>query len=356
MFLSLLYCIILAITGFLCALPVFLYICKDISAEYKIKKDVWVYMWFLSLFFVSALYCVLPDFKDMIYNLKYKNIIAVFTLAALIYVAFLLEIKKLLYIVMVVSSAIVVLLIPEHTLLFENVIPVWAERLVIFISLFLITFFAGILNAMPAIFSIFVLTVLSGVAILSILGGVPLFMGLTASVLCGIWLGYLRFNWDSREVSLNSGACASAGFLLAGFLLLGSMELSGPSMLILISYLSAETLWAVIRRYIWRIKEPELYYNTVYFVCYTKDISADAIMFSITKIGIVNVIFSCFQLYAPNSFSIPFCSLIINLWLLNMLYHASDNSLTFAQANENFLGELKEGFNLVKKSLKRRKK
>ena len=78
-------------------------------------------------------------------------------------------------------------------------------------------------------------------------------------------------------------------------------------------------------------------------------------MVSIVKIGIINVIFSCFQLYAPNPFSIPVFALAVNLWLLNILYHASENNLSFSRTNENFFEELKNEFNVVKETLKRRK-
>jgi hypothetical protein len=76
---------------------------------------------------------------------------------------------------------------------------------------------------------------------------------------------------------------------------------------------------------------------------------------SVVKIGIVNVIFSCFQLYAPNPFSMPIFTLVVNLWLLNMLYHASENNLSFKETNEAFVDDVKKGLSTVKEAFKRRK-
>ena len=355
MLLNLIYFIGLIGLGFIFSLPMFVYVSKNTLYEYKIKNDVWIYMWFFSLFCTSALYFILPDFKDMIYDLEYGKIVAVFALAAFIYIAFLLENKLLMYMVMALSSAIVTFLVPDNVSIFEGYIPLWSERLIVFASVFFITFFAKILNGLPAIFAIFILSGLFGMMCLSGFGGVPLLFGIFAALLGGMWLGFLRFNWYPSEIVLNEGACASAGFLLSGFLLLGTIELSGSSILVLLSYLFAEIIWVLIRSYLWRIKEPDLYNNTAYFVCYTKDISLDAILVSVVKIGIINIIFSCFQLYAPNPFSMPIFTLVVNLWLLNMLYHASENNLSFRETNEAFVDDVKKGLSTVKEAFKRRK-
>ncbi len=354
MFLNLLYCIGLIGVGFICSLPMLYSLSKTISFEYTVKKDVWTYMWLLSLVFVLGLYFILPDFHDMIHEFECGKTLVVFILSAFIYVAFLIEVRWLFYVTMAISSAIVTFLFPDTGLIFEGYLPFWVEKLIVFTFVFFITFFIKILNGMFTIFPIFVLSGLLGMSFISMLGGAPLFFGLLASLLIGMWLAFLRFNYFG-EIALNEGACASAGFLLAVFFVQGAIELSGPSMLVLLSYLVAEVLWVLIRRFLWRIKEQELYYNTAYFVCYTKDITSHAIIVSIVKIGIINVIFSCFQLYAPNPFSIPVFALAVNLWLLNILYHASENNLSFSRTNENFFEELKNEFNVVKETLKRRK-
>ncbi len=338
---------------FLLSMPIFLRISKNNNPEYSLKKDSWLYLWGLSFAIVSILYFLLPDYNDIIVTVKYINIATIFILSAFIYLAFLLENNTLLHTITIISAAIATYLIPDNVVIFNSYIPLIAERLIIFTVVFLFTSFAKILNGMSAIFTIFILTGLVGTSIISIVGGLPLIFGFTASALSGIWLGFLRFNWYPSELRLTDGACASAVFLLTNFFLYGTFEFSGPSMLILSSYLIAETIWVIVRRYLWHIKEPDLFNNTAYFTSYTRDISIDAILVSIIKIAIVNIIFACFQLYSTNPISIPFFSIIVNLWLLNILYNACEENLSIKETNVAFLQEIKSGLDTI---FNRRKK
>ena len=51
----------------------------------------------------------------------------------------------------------------------------------------------------------------------------------------------------------------------------------------------------------------------------------------------------------------PIFTLVVNLWLLNMLYHASENNLSFRETNEAFVDDVKKGLSTVKEAFKRRK-
>ena len=194
-----------------------------------------------------------------------------------------------------------------------------------------------------------------GICLISLIGGLPFSYGLLASGWLGMWLSFLKFNWYPSEIYLNDGACASAGFLFGYFILCGVQEYAGSSLIILLTYLVAEILWVVVRRYILRIKEPEFYNNTAYFVCYYKDINIYAILIAIAKIGVVNVIFSAFQVYAINAFTIPAFMIIINLWLLNVLYRANDEEVGFKKANEILIEDIKDGLKTITTSLKKGK-
>ncbi len=353
--LNALYFCILGTVCFLISLPIFIYISKNNFPEYKISKDPWVYMWGGSFFVVSVLYFVLPDMQDIIVNVEYRNIFISFILAALIYVAYVVEIKWLLSSLIVISAAVVTYLIPDNVLIFENQIPFIYDRLIVFSAILLVTFFSKILNGMSAIFGIFMLTGLCGSVLVSLVGGLPLSYGFIASALAGLWLAFLRYNWYPSEVELSDGACCSASFLLSCFFLYASCEFAGPSMLILSTYFIAEILWCVVRRYVLRLKETYLYNNTAYFSSYMKDISISAILISVIKIGIVNVIFATFQVYAINSFSIPVFSLVVNLWLLNMLYNAGEKELTFKETNEAIINEVKNSIKTIGDTFKKGK-
>ena len=86
-----------------------------------------------------------------------------------------------------------------------------------------------------------------------------------------------------------------------------------------------------------------------------KDISAQAILVSVVKINLINLIFACFQIYAPNMFSLSLFTIIVNLWLMNILYHASDERLTLGQTNKAFMSEIKSGLKTIANSIKKGK-
>ncbi|MBQ8870561.1 MAG: hypothetical protein IJ019_04210 [Alphaproteobacteria bacterium] len=356
MIVNLLLFIVLSAIGFLFSVPIFFYVNKNINPEYAFKKDAWVYMWLFSLIGVLCICYFTPDFYDIVISLNYKYLLLPFGLSALIYIAFLFEINKLLYSIMAISSVIITSIIPENITIFDNYISLPVERMIIFSSLFLITFFSKILNGMSAVFGIFIITVLFGISLITLLGGLPVIFGIITSLLCGMWLNFLRYNWYPSEIFLNDGACASAGFLVACLLLYSCFEYAAGSMFILATYLFAEIILVMTRQYIFRIKEPDFYYNTSYYICYMKDISAQAILMALVRIGIINVIFASFQIYAPNLFSLPMFVLVADLWLLNMLYNATEEKTDIRQINQALVEDVKDGLKIVKKSLNKRKR
>lgn len=356
MFFNLFYFIVLAALGFCAITPICMYLKKNIISEYKLKNDVWIYMWILSFIFTTALYFLLPNFNDLISEIKYIRIFLAFILSAFIYAAHLLEMRKTEFFVICLSSAVATFLIPNNILVFEGNIPFIADRLIIFAGIFLITFFAKILNGMSAVFALFMLTCLLGISLISLLEGLPLAFGFIAFALTGIWLGFLRYNWYPSELFLTDGACTSAGFLLANFFVYSCQEFAGSSMLILCAYLISEIIWVVTRRYIFRIKEPDFYNNTSYFCAYLKDITVPAILVAIYKIGIINIIFAGFQIYSPNMFSLPVFSVVVNMWLLNTMCNASESKLSLKDVNKAFIQDIKDEVSNIKQSLEKDKK
>lgn len=355
MFVFLLYFLGITFASFLGLMPLFSWLGKNLTGQYLIKKDVWIYMWFFSLSLVSGLYFFLPDFNDTVFNINYNTILMFFGLSAFIYIAFLMEINWLFYLSMAISSALVTWFLPSDIVVFENNIPLLAEKFIIFTVIFAVTFFARILNGMSAIFGIFALTVLLGICVISLIGGLPISYGILAAGLSGMCVSFLKFNWYPSEIALTDGACSSAGFLLACFILCGVQELAGPSLITLLVYLAAEILWVLVRSYIMRIKEPEFYNNTAYFTCYYKDVSIPAILVAISKIGLVNIIFAAFQIYAINPFSVPLFTLVVDLWLLNILLRANDEELGFKQVNKVLIDDIKDGLKTIGNSFKKGK-
>lgn len=353
---NLIYILVLAFIGFgLARLALGLLPKQNIQTLYSLRRDPWLYMFMLMTCGFVALYFWFPLMADAIFPLTLSALIVPLILALLVYVMFLLEIDWLYYLTIAAVCTAAAFTLPETALMFEGVLPWWLDHLTAGFILMLFTFTAMLLNGIAGVFAIQCLTITSGLAVVALIGGAPMVLGFLAAYLGGIWLGYLNLNWYPAKVYLNSGACAAGAFILGWLCLRASIEYAGPSMLILAMFAAAELLWAVAQRVFHYQRQVSWEEETAYGAAYEKGVTEPAIGVAMFKIAIVNLILACFQLYAPNPFSIPLFALLINLWLLNILYKAPDAEKTFAQTNAEVIKTLKDGLEDAKKSLQKDK-
>ena len=360
MFMNLLYMLLLISGGFSLS-RILLTFCRqdpDVVPEYKIKTDPWIYLLGLTIVGLSLLQYFLPDFDDVIVAVSGLHLLVVLTCAALIYLIFLLELEKAFYIAILGSCIAITFMQPADRLLFEGLLPFWLDRMFMVFVCFIVATGMGFLNRMYGIFSLQGLTVAFGLLLIALIGGIPLYLGFFGAWLAGIWLGFLNLNWYPGQVYLNQGACASASFVFAALLLQGSVEMAAPSMLILIMYFLTEALWALVRCFVLNVKAAELSDDTAYMTVFKNGLSIPVIGIAVVKISVVNILLAGFQLYAGNPYSIPLFALIVNLWLLNILYNVSqgEEELTVKETNRKIISDISNGLQKLKKKVKKDKK
>lgn len=329
-------------------------ICKvdiDNPDNFKLYQESWIYLGGLSIIGMLGIFYFMPDMQDVIISVSAYELPIVAFLAILIYFMFLFDVQWLYYITILISSAVTVYFVPENISVFGGIMPFYAERLILIALVAIWVVALRNLNGLPGIFGINAMAITIGVAIIALVGGVPLYLGIMGAYLAGVWLGFLNLNWYPSKVFLNSGSCAATAFLLAWILLKGALELAAPSMLILMMFFVAELLWMLVQRYIFNIKKPDIGEDTAYFSSFTKGLNPAAVAVAVAKINIVNVIFAVFQLFAANSISFPIFAFIVDLWLLGLLYRAEDNNKSLKEINKEVLENVKEGLESVKKSL-----
>lgn len=321
--------------------------------EYRFKQD--PYFGMFLLFFLSALSLrlLIPDFHDVISPVSTLSFYLPFVFAGLIYFSFLFQSSKLTNVVILACSILsAFLFLKNDSLLFSNLIPASWEKLIFGILIFLITLSSKLLNRLNNIFSAFITTFLVGIVALSLVGGLPLNFGLMAALWVGTWLAYFQFNIFDVKISLNDGAIMSSAFLLSTFLIGSANELSFPSVFILTVYLLAELIWAIVHHFFSKSEATDISEQTVYFNVYQKDVTLFALYIAIFKLGFVNVFLALFQLYAPNAFTLPFLSIIINLWLLSKLNNFDQPDLNLKETSKQFVEDIKENMNEIKNNLK----
>ena len=358
MSMNLIYGVLLICTGFVCSRLVlnFLKNESETAGQYVFNRDSWLYMFMLMCVGLFSVFFLMPDFNDIIVPIKAVSLWVLLGLSLVIYIAFLMETDWLLYVTVAVSSLILTFMVPNDILLFGGLVSFWIDRLIAAAIIFIFTASAQWFNNLPGIFAIQSLTITIGLCVIAIVGGVSHILGFAGACLAGIWLGYLHLNWFPEWLKINNGACVSAMFIFSGLLLDGALEMAGPSMLILVMYPLTEIIWSLVRRYIFSVKQRDWQDNTAYMSIADKGVMAETVGTAVAKIGLVNVVLACFQLFSVNGFSIPLFAFVADLWLLGMLYNADEKNPSFKEINRDFINNVKGGLKNIKQSVGKGKK
>ena len=328
---------------------------NDVPTAYLIKKDPYVYI-FLLLFVAFCGICFFtPDFKDTILPVNPLWLITSFLFAALIYVLFLIEADKLLDFGVFFFAVLNTFLFADHQALTDLApVPWQLSALGIGLIIGLITLGARVLAGLTGVFSL-VLSLLSfGLFLIAAAGGIPLYLGLMAATMLGVFACIFQFNRWGMRLKINEGVIMSAVFLFCMLLLAGTNELAGPSVFILCFYILAELLWSLCNQYILRRKENDLYFNSVYFHAFEKGLELGTVHVLILKICVINIVLAIFELYAQNAFTLPILAFVINFWFLSKMYNAGQEQQSFKEINKNFVENLKSEIKDIKQTFNKK--
>lgn len=316
----------------------------ELNTKYRPLTDPWLYMWLVLSAGMFSVFYFIPHNFDFIAEFGAINLVAWFSLALIIYIVFLFEIDWLTFLAIVVASITVTFLIPDNELIFHGYLPFWADRLAVVVILALMTFGTSLLNGMAGLYPMQMIIAGLGLTVMGFLGGLPIMIGFLGAFMAGVWLGYLHLNRYPADLFINDGAALSGGFILACILLQGAIEFAGSSMIVLCMYIVAELTFALVNRYFFHQDRANFQENTSYWNTFNEGVEIRAMTFGIFRIMVINLILSLFQLYIPNSYSMLIFAFIVDLWLMNIMYRASGGTITFKQANKEFLENIKKSF------------
>lgn len=324
--------------------------------EYSFKDDPFLYLWTMMSAVFAAVYAFMPQMHDTLIALKLSYLIVPVLCSAVIYVAYLLEIRWLFYLAVLLSSCAAVLVYPYDWFLLGSHLPYfWLDKLLAVLIVFLLCALVPFLNGLRGHFSVFAVSVLTGVFVLSLCGGVPLFLGILSVIWAGLWTGFFQFNIFSYKIELNDGAATAAMFMISCLLLYCSAEYASASVLILLIYYVAEICWSIVHHFMKASSTDELSENSAYYIAfenYGDNLFAAAV--SIIKINLINIVISAFQLFSPNFFALPLLTFIINLWMFGKIGRPEEASLTLKEANETFVREIKNNVNEIREIVQRK--
>lgn len=308
------------------------------DTTYLIKHDPFIYIFFTTLVGTFLIYWFTPDLSDSVSPLSNLQTVLPFLASALLYICYLLaDSNRRIYTflciffgALICSSSINLQASPLN-----DTIPIPFQIIGIALFITCVTLSSKLLIGLPSIFSLFIVTGLLGITLLSFLGGLPFLFALFACFSLGIWFAVYQNNRFQKNILLNDYALMSTTLLICTLFAHAISEFSGPSVLILTFYPLSELLCALFTAYILNQKEQDLYLNTAYIHAYRQGASISVLQTLLLKISILNIALASFQLYSVNSFTLPLVGLLLNLWLLSKLYASDVPPLTTEDSKES---------------------
>lgn len=353
---SLIVFVIVGLIGFVLSRLLLTFCKTGISGQniYKVYKDTSVWLALLIFGGVAAIFYNAPVKYDIVAPVAGYVLPIIFALATVIYVSYWFANSWLLNALVLTASAAMAMILTDN-IIFEGILPVWADKIIAAAVVYILVISAKNINLLAGTFGIQAVAITIGAALLALLGGVPIYLGIIGAYLAGVWLGFLNLNRFPSKVYLNGGACMAFAYVLAWIVLQGACELAAPSMFILCMYVVSESLWALAQRIVFNVKNNEFSENTASYSAFEKGLEVTAIGVAVAKINIVNLVLALFQLYSVNTYSVPLFAFLINLWLLGILYNVDDDNKTLKEVNREFVQSFKDGLDNIKKSLKKNK-
>lgn len=344
--------LLFAICGFIAMYISFAPVVKKYMQTLQFK------IWMLPLWYVLTFYTVgsvaayfLLDNHDFIEPLTFSRAILPIGLALIIYIASLIEsrIGFMLTTVAAVGLAVWMQPIGDGSPFPKLDVNIVRCTIVVFGVIFCLLY--RLMNSTTQAFAIPLLAILFGLIVLGIIGAIPMFSALCATILLGILMAFLNINYYGAKINMDCGSCAAVAFLVFYLLILQIGEFSFMSCAVLTGVFWAELLSALWYRY-FVTHSGNLLENTCYYEAATK-YSHHILAINIAKICTVNVFLAWFQLFSVNTFSMPLITLLIILWL-NSSFGRSDKNepKNLKEINQAFVKDLKQNIQAAKDALK----
>lgn len=303
----------------------------------------------LTLIFFPLLYWLNPENDDFIFAVNFWSIALPPVIALAVFLLPLVpKLEKWGTLIALLGATACTALLPYDFLFFDGLLPLWLDRIVIVIFWTFFCSFYYLLNGLDGILGIENLTISLGLAALAVLGATPYLFGIMALCFSVLNISFMIFNWNPAKLSLDKNGCRAMGFMLAWLIFMNGVEGNITCSLIFAMYYLVEIAVAFAKKLSLREKYTTLIANTNYYQTNISGLSPCSVAAFLLKLQIVLIILGCFQIYAPNSFSIPILAFIISIWFLNRMVNWKTPKKTFKQLNKDLVKDIKKNIDTIK--------
>ena len=305
----------------------------------------------------TAFYFLLPTFQDTLFEFSYTSILVLFLSATIAYIILTLKsLSSLTSLVLLITCAAPNLIFfPQDFLLLEGRVPLWADRGIATLIWGVFAWGFRFFNSTDGIFPIQCGTTLFGIIVLSFLGGQPILLACISGVYICVLLALAVYNWHPAQLPLKTPLCQTIGFL-SGWLFFSACKEGATSCIVILNiYFFCEIIIAHGKRLLRTPQYNNTVSNTIYFQASVSGLSPHDICSNIFKLNFLLVLFSGFQAFSPNPYSLFFICLLLTIWFLNRMYNWQILNRSYSEINQQTFQDIKKDLNKYKESFKKDK-
>lgn len=325
---------------------------NSLTPHNQFRQDVFLPLFLTLLVTFFSIYYLVPSEYDFMNDLSFLAIPLTMLGAGLIYLFVSFSKKPQFYFLYILFiSGLGSFSFSEQAVLFNDNIPFWADRIILILLWSSFSYAFQYLNRLDGLLGLQVLTSASGIILLSLLGANPYLLGLFATAFIGIGVSWQIFNFSPARLRLSPAGSMALGFILAWLVILSSTEGGFPCNLCFSMFFAFEVIVASLKKLSLKPAHQNISTNTTYYQAGLSGLPAGNICQAILKILVLLLILGCFQVYAPNAYSLPFLSLLGTAWFSNRLKNWKNSLPSISKVNQDIIEEFKNDFEDLKNNL-----
>lgn len=325
---------------------------SSIILSSALAKDVFSPMIIMSFIGCLALTFTVDYNYDFIYSFSRLDLLTAFISAAVIYAAaFRHKLARYVPVLIFAAAASCTFFLPAEFRLFDGHLPLVLDRLTIILIWTAFSWCYFYLNGLDGIISSESLAIPGGLVLLSLFGAVPALIGGFGAVYTAVILAFYAYNRYPARLVMPRGGCTALGFLLGWLALKGAEEGVASCILIFALYYFVEAIYASAKRLSLQPQHKDLVANTNYYQIDLSGLAPNIIADSLLKLQLLLWILGCFQVYAPNNFSLLLLSLLLTVWFINKLYNWETGHQTLKEINQEVIQDIKNNVSEITKKI-----
>ncbi len=307
-------------------------------------------------FLLSALCCLgglslyFNSFYDFIVPPEAKTFAYLSIGTAVIYAAAQLKgLKRFEFFTILLVAMLISSFTPLRQISYFEAMPMWAGPIITAAAWAVFAFCWRYLNALTGLVALCAFSFCLGIASLGWLNGLPMLFAYIAAAWGGMALTVFLYNKEPARIKLSSSDCSVLGFLLGFLLFYAFLEKSGPCVLTFSFFLIGEMIFGTLNM-LFNGKISGLNTYMAYYEAQKTGMPINLEYRQISRILVLLLIMGCFELYAPNDYSVPVFALVLTLWYLYRLQNWQIGNQTFREINREVISEIKTNIKQISKN------